>query len=123
MRPSSFWSLAKMKLDSKTYIKVVDAVSGVESFIESPEGQGLLSALKAVIAPRLSENSTHLGAAVLAVGAPTLIDQAVTAITLGLAGDYVGCIKHAIPVIIGVWGTVKAIISPESKTPSPVPVN
>jgi len=94
-----------------TYIKVTDALTGVVSFEESPQGQAAISWLAA----RSTETSTQLGAAVLAATAPLLAEQAINAITMGIAGNYIGAITNAIPVLIAIGGAVKAIITPDKK--------
>ncbi|MCX7084295.1 MAG: hypothetical protein NTY69_02010 [Methylococcales bacterium] len=75
----------------------------------------LISQITGIISPRMSETSTHLGGAVLAIGSPQIIQQIMTAIALGIAGDYIGCATNAIPILLGVAAAVKAIITPENK--------
>lgn len=75
----------------------------------------LISQISSAISPRLGETSTHLGAAILAIGSPQIIQQIMTAIALGLAGNYIGCVTNAIPILLGVGAAVKAIITPENK--------
>jgi len=97
-----------------TYIKVTDALTGVVTFEESPQGQAAIGWLAA----RSTETSTQLGAAVLAATAPTLAEYALNAITSGVSGNYIGAVTNAIPVLIALGGVLKAIITPDKKGPT-----
>ena len=94
-----------------TYIKVTDALTGAVTFEEAPQTPTATRWLAA----RSSETSTQLGAAVVAATAPLLAEQAINAITMGIAGNYIGAITNAIPVLIAIGGAVKAIITPDKK--------
>ena len=69
------------------------------------------------VSPRLKETSTHLGTAVIALATPEIIQHVTTAVALGVGGDYIGCAQNAIPVLIGLFAALKAIV-----TPDPIPV-
>ncbi len=97
------------------YIKVVDALTGIERFEESPEGKADLSQVTEWLSQRSTESSTHLGAAVLAAAAPNLADHAINAVTMAATGNILGAITNAIPVVIALSGALAAIIKPEHK--------
>lgn len=76
----------------------------------------LVVQIAGAVSPRLKETSTHLGTAVIALASPEIIQHVTTAVALGVGGDYVGCAQNAIPVLIGLFAALKAIV-----TPDPVP--
>lgn len=101
-----------------SYIKVIDPVTGKESFVEAPviaPATQIINQITSAVSPRLNETSTHLGVGVLSVGAPAIFQQIISAIALGSAGDYIGCAQAAIPVLVGVVAALKAIITPDTK--------
>lgn len=100
----------------KIKIRIIMKVDQINKTIENVKASmPLISQITSAISPRLGETSTHLGGAVLAIGSPQIIQQIMTAIALGVAGDYVGCATNAIPVLLGIGAAVKAIITPEKK--------
>jgi hypothetical protein len=68
---------------------------------------------------RAGETSTLVGAGVGLAASPTLLQYAATAITAGLAGDYVTCAQNAIPFLAGVGMALYGIIKPDPKSQGP----
>ncbi len=93
------------------YIKVTDALTGADSFIESPAGQSVLTGVSDWLGARSQETTTHIGVATGAALAPLIIGT----ITAALAGDIPGAVTSGIPALIGIMGALSAIITPTPK--------
>ena len=80
-------------------------------------GTALLSSSASVVSSyvsaRAGEVSTAAGVAAGGALAPTIYQNAATAIALGLAGDYAGAAMNGIPAIIGIAGCLAAIFTPD----------
>lgn len=98
------------------YRKVIDG-AGQVSFVEVPQGSPASAAIDVAgnwLKARSGETSTKLGAAVGIAAAPTLTDYATKAVIAGLAGDYVSCALYGVPALVGGFGALAAIITPEN---------
>jgi hypothetical protein len=65
------------------------------------------------VADRASETSTQISAATGIVIAPTLIQHAGMAIAAGLAGDIYTCAINAAPILLGGFGLLKVMLTPD----------
>lgn len=67
---------------------------------------------------RAGESNTHIGMIGGAVASTSIADNAGKAIIAGLSGDYVSCAMYGVPALVGIVGSLAAIITPE-KTKGP----
>lgn len=85
---------------------------------ESLQDQSLISTTTNWVNARANENSTALGAALLATASPSLADNLTNVITMSASGNVVGAVTNAIPLLITVITVIKAIITPDSQGPT-----
>lgn len=68
---------------------------------------------------RSRETSTYIGTIGGSVAAPTIADSIGKAIVAGLSGDYVTCAMYGVPALLGIIGSLAAIVTSEkSKGPT-----
>lgn len=99
------------------YKKVTDGQGNV-SFVEVSQSSlptAAVSAAGAWLNARSGETSTQLGAIGGAVAAPTLVDYIGKAVIAGLAGDYVSCAMYGVPALLGIIGSLAAIVTPDKQ--------
>ena len=86
--------------------------SGNEIPVELPAPPVMVQSLSSFIKDRAGETSTHAGTGGL-VGSGLAVFQGVTA---GLAGDIPGAIMYGLPGLLGVFTSIKAILTPDQTT-------
>ena len=99
---------------------VLQAAQAVESAArtDAQTRSGVNTALvgaAAFVAARAVEPTTQFGAVGAALAAQPMADHAALALAAGLAGDYVACASNALPVLLGMFGCLAAILTPEKK--------
>lgn len=97
------------------YKKVTDGQGNV-SFVEVSQGSLPIDAVSVAgewLKARAGESSTKIGAIGGVVAAPTIADYAGKAVIAGLAGDYVSCAMYGVPALVGIVGSLAAIVTPE----------
>ena len=114
---------------SGVYQKVTDAAGQVQ-FVEIPAATptaasdsgapALVSAgfqaLGQWVGARAAETSTQLGALGGAIAAPVIVDNAGKAVLAGLSGDYAATISYGLPAVLGIFGALAAMITPDKHT-------
>ena len=86
---------------------------GSVAYVALSPSRAAVERFKAWLTARSAETSTHLGGGLLAIGEPLISQQLLSAITQFQSGDYVGFITTISPLIVGIAGAAKAIITPE----------
>lgn len=69
--------------------------------------------IQTYVTDRLSETSTKLAAGVGIASTPILAEYAATAVEAGMEGDWVKCVKNAVPFLFGAGIAVYHIATPD----------
>jgi hypothetical protein len=95
-------------------------------YTKNPDGtfsevvtQSAIDTATSWITDRSLENSTKVGVIAGAAAAPTIADNAGKAVIAGLAGDYISCAMYGVPALVGIVGSLAAIIKPDNKLKGP----
>jgi hypothetical protein len=90
---------------------------GSVAYVTLSPSRDAVERLKVWLVARSYEPSTHLGGSLLAICSPLISQQVLSAINQLSAHDYLGFIQTIAPVIVGIAGAVKAIITHEKGIP------
>ena len=74
-----------------------------------------LAATQKYIAARAAESNTHYGAIGAAIAAQPIAENLSQAIIAGLSHDFPTAMAKAIPALMGIFGVIAAIVTPQPK--------
>jgi hypothetical protein len=96
------------------YHVVLDAdgvLTGIEPDTPRPS---LTQAALSYATARAGEPSTYAGVGIGTIGSQVMAGNVIQAVTAGLAGDYVGMIQHAAPVVVVASTAIMSVLHKES---------